>query len=565
MNEFQKDLLQIRSDLKDCLRKELMGPGSEISYPDEAHELISESPSERYSVGILYTQQSRYSVSEIEIKAGDSTEVDDDDVGSEEEYSDVGCHASKMYKDDAFDEEVNLAQQNKPSSMGLTFFIDTDIEKLALSVDYAKYAAVKDEEVEIPFNAEELYIPDVLSQYIEYDKEKKVLRKKSSIKYRDLQDLFELNAIENPELFDVIRNLNQVFRKGRAYRRNPYSECITLTFDGTKAECSLEHTKGSVTAVKHNMGVYTSITIMLVNDEKDKKYDYIYQPKITVKSDDNSFHFVSYNHFIDPSRLSEEEKSLELLYRNKFVFGTGHGVAVDWEISDGEGVLYTEYIPTFEVPKTNMNLRRETEEENAVAPETLSMKYLSDLDKTDRNEKLNNIEAFINCYKAWIEKLKDEANSNSFDGRFKETALKHIEKCLESFNRMTNGIAILRTNPTAYVSFALANRAMFMQRIHGEIQKEDHYPDDEKLQREMAKIDYIEMTDGNTRWRPFQLAFLIMSINSIIDPNCKERDIVDLIWFPTGGGKRKHIWGLLPLLFSIADCLTPKVEAEQLL
>lgn len=39
------------------------------------------------------------------------------------------------------------------------------------------------------------------------------------------------------------------------------------------------------------------------------------------------------------------------------------------------------------------------------------------------------------------------------------------------------------------------------------------------------------------RYRPFQLAFLLLSIEGIIDETSDDRNIVDLIWFPTGGGK----------------------------
>ena len=46
--------------------------------------------------------------------------------------------------------------------------------------------------------------------------------------------------------------------------------------------------------------------------------------------------------------------------------------------------------------------------------------------------------------------------------------------------------------------------------------------------------DYL---DSGYRWRPFQLAFQLLTLPSIANEDDDDRDIVDLIWFPTGGGK----------------------------
>lgn len=545
MNDLQKDLLELRQKIAKAMRAELMGPGSEVSYPDEEHELISEYPSERYSVGILYPKEQKFgdndAVSEDE-NAGES----DDAVVFEEEPLEDNTRRSPMYKDDSFDDEVNLAQQNKPSSMGLTFFVSKDIESVKISVDYAKYIVADDKEIEVPFPYDELHIPDCLTPYISFNKDTKTIKKLQAIKTKELDDLIEANRLDDClELKWIIVNLNQIFRSKKAYRRQPFSEKITLEFEGNLAKMPLANAKGYITAVKHRAveNVY-SITVMMVNDETIGR-GHIFQPKLTVASEYlDGAKFVCYNHFSDTAAFSPEEKSLDLLYRNKLVYGTGHGVSVDWDIESGVGKIFTEFMPVFEVPKINLNLRRATEQEKVVSDRCLSMKYLSDIDKTDRCVKIGEMERFIDCYGAWIEGLRAERAKPNFLERYHNAADKHIAQCLEAYERMKYGLSILRANDVAWNAFQLTNRAMFMQRIHGTFQKNERYPGDEAWQREMAALDYDTYSDEKCRWRPFQLAFLLMSVRSIIDPTCNERDLVDLIWFPTGGGKTEAYLGL---------------------
>lgn len=543
MADLQKDLLRMRSSIVEIMRAQLMGPGSEISYPDADHELISEAPSDRYSVGILYPQNQKFGYNDYE---SNTQPVDDDVNTADDETQDEteGKKTFSVFKEDSFDDEVNLAQQNKPSSMGLSFFIYGDMLTFEVLVMYAKYAPAKEGDIEIPYSGKELTIPTCLTPYISFNEKNKTIKKLQSIKWNDLNDLFEQNAIEDAELLHLIGNLNTVFKSGRAYRRSPYEEKVCLRFDGNMAKTELVNAKAYVTAVKHKVsdGVY-GITIMLVNNETIGA-GYIFQPKIIVKSEDLAGNkFVPYNNF-SRGPISEEELSLDLLYRKKKVYGTGHGVAVDWEIEDGQGQIFTEYMPTYEVPKIDLNLRRETEQEQAVKDRALSMKYLSDLDLTAKEEKLSDIASFIACYDAWIDGLEDERQTAGFPQRYKTIAEKHINLCREAYVRMIKGIDILKKDDAAWQAFILANRVMFMQRIHGEFQQQTHYPNDEKWQEEMAVIDYSSYSEDKCRWRPFQLAFLLMSVRSITEPSCSERDLVDLIWFPTGGGKTEAYLGL---------------------
>jgi hypothetical protein len=223
---------------------------------------------------------------------------------------------------------------------------------------------------------------------------------------------------------------------------------------------------------------------------------------------------------VDKCLLNEEEQELELQYKQRHIYAIGHGAAVDWhEKQDGVKEIWAEFMPTVEVPQVTAD----------VAGDDNFVLGLAHLAKNETASVLQNeLKQFVENYSAWVSEQSNQIEEFEIDER---TAANRITARMKStLERMRRGVDLLCSDSNAAESFRLANQAMLDQMCQGDHVRGKH----------RNEQDY--------HWRPFQLAFLLAVIESAIREDNEYRDIVDLIWFPTGGGKTEAYLGLIAFL-----------------
>ena len=579
-SEIRKEMISAREEYIGIIKAELLGPGSEFSLPDAEHELISSTPTSRYSVGILFPQGNEVSQDNDETVPIEETGAEQTEIPGEVSRADdpVATKKQRTYEkdetaDENLDEEIGMSTQYMPSSMGITFLVKGSANQIRGRLTFATYRNAKVPDCAIPYypdDPENYKVPPELAHLIAFDKECSVLRLIASISAKEVRSIFERDTIPEAE-FQILQKIAYRFvdycNMGYVRVSHEVPEFVLDFSSGDYADNEENHnldgTDAKLVALRRKVADNLwSVTVMLVNGLSEspvKANRCIFQSKIEIGTHNNDFVFVESNPNSDISAMDDEERSLDLLYRHKKIYGTGLGTSVDWRIDDnGNGSIWNDFFPITEVPSMSFSLPKN----DLLGDGELSMKYLSDLDSSDREAKLKSMRSLVDLYRQWVEDL--EKTAAALDTRYASAAAKNIQECKRAYQRMYAGIETLRSNDNAYRAFLLANRAMFMQRIHIAMQGDmaqsnaDRYPGDEEISDRLCGMDYSRESDANCRWRPFQIAFLLMDVNSIVDDQSPERSIVDLIWFPTGGGKTEAYLGLTAFTIFYRKLAHPK-------
>jgi hypothetical protein len=163
------------------------------------------------------------------------------------------------------------------------------------------------------------------------------------------------------------------------------------------------------------------------------------------------------------------------------------------------------------------------------------------LDGEDARAKLMPL---VTEYREWIKGQRRTISDLSEKRRI--TAQELLDRAEYAAKRIEGGIQTLADSECLY-AFCLANKCMA-----------------DAARRRQGVMQGKPMNEVKTEWRPFQLAFLLMNLKSITDPADQDRNIVDLLFFPTGGGKTEAYLGLAAFTLILRRRRTPGITSAGL-
>lgn len=501
--------------------------------------LWQDPPGKRYGAGILYPsgvpQAEDSGVSDDVIDPLDEAKAPEFDDKQLSENEKLIARESRQ-ADDSEDYDVTLANAFRPSAIGLSFMADLDCEPDGFRVEMVCVGRLGTDEI----------TEQAAATY-----------RKAKLKVGDLGGNESEGAIWLRIPFrDVEGNLPHIdFTPGELSGPGVVSRRIPLPgVDGIQVVVVSRPWPGQAQGAGRRL-----LTISLINRKtagaKDIDSHCIFQAGIRIRGRGNGNWILPY-----PERgmngagsvdMDPDEAINRLLYREHQTYAIGHGCAADWRGSPLQGTneIWSDVLPAHETPSTTAELEV-NEPDGSTRKIRVSMRKLAGLDASDdgRHE-LNDL---VDAYAAWIDSLEqDRLAIPPVPEALKSTAKTLIERCRICLARIRDGLHLLDEETEAAEharnAFRLANHAMLIAQIRASSQvRTPALVENNRFRWEPAISNPDPATPDlhHGYWRPFQIAFLLMTMRGICDPEHADRDTVDLIWFPTGGGKTEAYLGL---------------------
>ena len=494
-----------RNGIVDFLRRELIGPDPR---PEQVHlnggeEILrpQDPPRLRYSAGVLFP--AREGVDQAEAATRQEADAADSGPAEGDEPEDLTPGGTDTEMDSPVDHEVNRANEFLPSAMGLTAFVRLP-KKLSVKVSAGRY-------------------------------EKKV---QEDVGRKDKEGKWQPHWWRKPLKDSRLIDCSQFLIDG------PHIAKPSISIETGNPKLQLElhvfsrpyvHAKDKE---RDRIVTFTLINRTLPDSDLPRDALCFFQCELTIEDAEGGNCFLDYP---ESQGLDEdEEESLRLLHRHRRTYAIGHGCAAAWPDGDADAVtrIWAETLPRYEIRPI---LPRE------IPGLELSMRRFAEADRN--TAVLDDCLGLAEAYRGWIEEKSKEVIDASFPPGHRAAAERHMELCRNCHRRIIDGIKLLREDSNARQAFAWMNRAMLEQQLHYGLatnqRREWETVDGElSLKTPYAAPETDRPPEDKGRWRPFQLAFILMNIRAITRSESDDRRIVDLIWFPTGGGKTEAYLGL---------------------
>ena len=414
-------------------------------------------------------------------------------------------------EEDALDEiDTTNNQSLVPSSIGLTFCVAPDVVRLTVEARWGSYTRVPNDEHDFT-------------------------KPRKNRKTGELEEA-----------------------KVKVWRRVPCGGHVTLELeDGPFTPLVPDEREPDVRlqgTIRTNAKGERLVTVFLVNGqlepETNRDTAWLLQPEVLVRGSEDAPPVFVRRPSNDAVVDDPERDHLGLIYRRHVEFAVGHGVAVHSDTPPDDPTraiqVRTEVIPRYEVPITETPgldpLDRQAMRK-MVERGWLDMTSLAEMAPPDLEIALRTL---VDDYELWI--AEQEARVGTEIVGHHQPSKDAIGRCKTALERLRAGIAVVLADANALEAFRFASLAMARQRVRSIYALRRRRGED-------VTIDEIDIR-RNRSWRPFQLAFLLLSMPSLTDPRHTDRTspaeaFADLIWFPTGGGKTEAYLGVAAFAMAI--------------
>lgn len=576
LDEKARDIIQSR------ILKGMIGPGSDTWGVEDREEIISDYPLQRYFSGIVFPDKTICKTIDEKENADaesdapiDSKETNEEDL---EKQKEVETKLSGIANPN--DDELKISQNNFfPTNIGLSVALQKDIKIIDVTFSFGLYYQPKQSDIKIKINQagydsffeEGIPIPLAWRDILKYEEGFMFLE-------RDLKGEQSKPERENGEYgqFDKFKHFSNLKRQteeggyfsayyyinyleklvSRVWKRKDFQISEKIVIENTTKPILLNLGDGIYkdTRVGYNIKVYPTsnsnyVKVQIVNlSEKHPSNRFsnkseplnkkcLFQTVISIKSEritEYKDHTLS-TYYPEAELEDKEAEEIEFIYRNVNSYAVGHNCSAKW--NENHTIAETTFLP-----KQNIKDVINEFDDNSL-DDCLDIKNLSNWG-LPKETVIFNLKRFVKSYKEWIEKQETEVKKlNKVQS---EIANRLIDRQKENFNRLNFNVDLLNDDKV-FRAFQIANTAMLIQLIVsndkrlGKVEKEISEFD---IELNFDNLEFFKTYDSNKqlgfipKYRPFQLAFFILSLEEMVDSEKRQqKNTVDLIWFPTGGGK----------------------------